>query len=118
MTAAFAHVMPWTEEEYLALGETVDRVELFDGSLVVSPAPTVKHQHLSLRLASALEPLARAADLRVFLAINLRLREGRIPIPDLVVTTPIDVNKLVVDAASVYWSARSHRRATPVMTGC
>jgi len=100
MTTAFAHVMPWTEEEFLALGETVDRVELFDGSLFVSPAPTVKHQHLSYRLASALEAPARSADLRVYLAINLRLRPNRIPIPDLVMTTPIDVDKLVVDAAS------------------
>ena len=39
MTSAFAHVMPWTEEEYLALGETVDRVELFDGSYAEAGIP-------------------------------------------------------------------------------
>jgi Uma2 family endonuclease len=100
MTAAFAHVMPWTEEEYLALGETVDRVELFDGSLFVRPAPTPEHQLISGNLLLALRPAARAMGLKVYLAINLRLRPGRIPIPDLVLTDPVDIKDLVVDTAS------------------
>src|SRR5215475_5823422 len=85
------HGRPWTEDEYLALGETLDRVELLDGDLHMSPAPTRRHQRISRRLANALE--AADPDLDVDVEVNVRLRPGTIVVPDIVVSRHTDLDR-------------------------
>lgn len=100
-SALFGRELPTTEEAFLAFGETRERIELFDGSLYVTPAPTPRHQYISSELLTTLRLAARAAGLHVHEAVNVRLRPGRIPIPDLVITGPIDFDESVIDAAAV-----------------
>jgi Uma2 family endonuclease len=45
---------PLTYEDYAALPEDGNRYELFDGELVVSPAPRPRHQGVSIKLAARL----------------------------------------------------------------
>ncbi|GAA1622587.1 Uma2 family endonuclease [Actinoplanes couchii] len=79
------HEGPWSEADYLALGETNHRIELLDGSLLVSPSPNDHHNEIMGNLRDSLRPAARAADLRAPLVPNIRLRAGLILIPDLAV---------------------------------
>jgi len=100
-TAIFSDGRAMSEEKFLGLGETFERIELFDGSLLVTPAPTPRHQRISGKLLIALEPVAERAGLHALEAVNVRLQTDRIPIPDLVITTKINFDELVIDAASI-----------------
>jgi len=79
------HPEPWTEAEYLALDETTNRIELIDGGLWVSPGPSRPHQDITRILQNQIWPAAHAVGLRTHAPSNLRLKTGRIVIPDLVV---------------------------------
>jgi Uma2 family endonuclease len=100
MSVAAAHPEPWTEDEYFALGETSNRIELVDGSLLVSPAPTKRHQRIAYLLARGLDEAADRAGLLVPQDVNLRLSGGRILEPDLVVADTDDFGAKV-EAAEV-----------------
>jgi Uma2 family endonuclease len=94
------HPGPWTEADWLAIGETKERIELFDGVLFAGPLPGVRHQVVAGRLLSALHDACDAAGLELYPPVNVRLRPGRIAIPDLSIVDPIDRDTLVADASS------------------
>ncbi len=80
------HAGPWTEEDFLTLPETTwPRVELIDGSLLVSPGPGSRHQAWTQRLWLLLERSA-PDDVAIYEGVNVRVRPGRIRIPDITVT--------------------------------
>ncbi|MCM0673829.1 Uma2 family endonuclease [Micromonospora phytophila] len=93
--------LPWTEQDYLALGETTCRIELVDGGLLIGPPPAVRHQVIVGNLLAALRPGCATASLTPLPVINLRLEAGRILNPDLVVLTDLDFHALCVPAAAV-----------------
>lgn len=76
-----------TEARFLALPESMDKVELIDGEIFVAPSPTVEHQSLVAHLTSALFLWSRANPPFEVLAapIDVRFGEDRILQPDLVV---------------------------------
>jgi hypothetical protein len=75
--ALLDHPEPWSEDEYLALGRTPNRVELIDGSLWVGPAPASVISTSAFLLAMGLHGAAERAGLLVLQDVNLRLTGGQ-----------------------------------------
>ena len=94
------HIGPWTEQDYFALPADRQRIELLDGSLLVSPSAGYRHQRLSSQLWFALSAVAPAG-FEVLEAINVRVAPGRILIPDLAVVNTPGVERTVAEPADV-----------------
>lgn len=87
MNVAYDHSGPWSVADVLALAEDRNyRYELLDGTLMLSPAPGIRHQRASRRLANLLDDAARAAgaSVEVLEAINVTVPSGLF-IPDIAV---------------------------------
>jgi Uma2 family endonuclease len=100
-TAIFSDERPMTEAEFLDIDDSPDRIELFDGSLYMSPGPTPRHQRIASELLVALRGPAREAGLDVHFGPNVRLLPRRILIPDLVIATDVDYDDPIIEASAV-----------------
>lgn len=97
--AFFAHEA-WTEDDYFALPETVARVELADGVLVVSPIAGSPHQRLTRAVGFVIGQASPTRDWEVYDGLNVRLWQGHIRIPDLVVARR-GIDAITFDASDV-----------------
>jgi Uma2 family endonuclease len=77
-----------SEQEFLSLPETLEKVELIDGEVVASPSPSYFHQEVVGRLAVLLREWAKAQPRVVTVGqapLDVRFSAGRILQPDLFV---------------------------------
>ncbi|GID96494.1 Uma2 family endonuclease [Amorphoplanes digitatis] len=88
-----------TEADYLHLGETSARTELWDGGVLACPRDTPRHQMILSALANALK--ANRTDLNVIAGVPVHLGPERIAVPDLIIAGTIDPDQPLVDARSV-----------------
>jgi len=101
------HIPPrpegWTVDEVLALPEdqtSLQRIELVDGVLLVSPAPTSTHQRILQKLQLAFAPTAPDGT-EVLPGVNVRFGWKRLLIPDLVIVTCPEVDTVAYSASDV-----------------
>lgn len=74
-----------SEAEFLSLPESVDKVELIDGEVIVSPSPSYWHQEILRRIVFALSEWAARDDAPVMIGqapLDVRFQHGRILQPD------------------------------------
>ncbi|MFI9561332.1 Uma2 family endonuclease [Nonomuraea endophytica] len=93
---------PFTVDDLLRFPDDGNRYELFNGSLLVSPAPLPLHQRAIRRLELLLEEFAPPT-LEPLSTVNLRVTEKDFFIPDLVVvpTAVVEANELMFAPADI-----------------
>ena len=112
----------WTEGEYLALPETLQRTELLDGELVCEPSPGESHQEIVGNLHAALHAWAHARTpvptVRLG-PLDIRFAPGRILQPDLCVfldpltrDTPMPIGRIPDLCVEVVSKRRAYDRVT------
>ena len=76
----------WTEEDYFKLPETNRIIELSEGRLIITPAPTTKHQRISSKLYLLIGNFVSSKNLgeACYSPLDVRLLEGTIRQPDIV----------------------------------
>ena len=86
-TPTVSHPRPLTYEDYCLLPEDGKRYELIEGEIFVSPAPFLRHQLVSGRIAAALiDALDKPELARVFAApTDLILARTTVVQPDLII---------------------------------
>jgi Uma2 family endonuclease len=78
-----------TAAEYLAHGETVDRYELVDGVVLMSPRPTPRHQKIIQLMLMQLSQYGDAhPGFEFFMDVDLVLSDNRVYAPGLVCYLP------------------------------
>jgi len=76
----------WTEEAYFSLPETNRIIELSEGRLIITPAPTTEHQEISSRLHLLIGNFVLSNNLGkvCYSPLDVRLWPGTIRQPDIV----------------------------------
>ncbi|MFI6295653.1 Uma2 family endonuclease [Nonomuraea sp. NPDC050790] len=97
---------PFTVDGLLRFPDDGNRYELFNGSLLVSPAPLLMHQRAIRRLERILDEAAPPT-LEPLSAVNVKVSEEDVFIPDLVVvpTADVEANERMVAPATILLAA-------------
>src|ERR1700742_935526 len=106
------HPANWTLEEVLALPEDQgSRVELVDGTVIVSPAPTSKHQRVLQRLQVALLD-GTPPEFESLPGVNVVLNGSRLLIPDLAVVTEPGADTVYYRGTELLMAVEIHSPST------
>jgi Uma2 family endonuclease len=89
----------WTIEDYLLLGETSTPCQLINGELIMSPAPTPKHQRVARNIFKAFDRVLGSKGEIFFSPIDLYLDSKNVFQPDLIFIA--NQNKMVISERGI-----------------